>query len=99
MYGSVPEPEIAKEQQSTAAAARTIVQLFQRIDGEPTQEFGIKISGFLRQHLAGKGDLAYLLDLGRIHQEGHVGALANPRDRLKGVTLITHMLLIADGLF
>src|SRR5262245_33558340 len=90
----------ALESEQQRPAARIISSnLFQRIDSETAQELGIEVSGFLRQDITGEGDVAHLLDPGGVHEKGDVCALTNPGDRLEGVALILHMLLVADGFF
>src|SRR5215469_9625773 len=76
--GPAEKPAIDKPQQSRAVAARAIFQLLQRITSQTAQQLRVEICGLLRQHLAAESNVAYLIDLCRVHQESHVGALPYP---------------------
>src|SRR5258708_7898306 len=91
---------ISRAPQSKAAAPSTnSVRLVQRINGKAAEQFGIEVSGLLRQDLAGKGDVADLFDPRRIHQKRRVGALAHAGDGFRGISFVYQVLLIADGFF
>src|SRR5579871_4914088 len=85
--------------QHKATNASPAPVLLQRINCQTAQQLGIEVSGFLRQYLAAKSDIANLLDLRRVHQERDVRALADPGDCFKGVSLVTDIFLVADCLF
>src|SRR5437868_13793717 len=53
----------------SSGRGKTRMNLLQRINGQTTQQFGIKVGGLLRHHAAGKGDFAKLRDFHRIHEE------------------------------
>src|SRR5580704_15896168 len=71
--------------------------LLQGINRQAAKQLGIEIGRFLRQHFAGKSDVAYLRHTHRIHQERNIRRTApHPLDRLRGVTDITQILLLPD---
>src|SRR5262249_7530196 len=72
--------------------------LFQCIDGKAAQQFGIKVRGFLGQHLACKRDITDLLNSRRVQQEGGVCTLAHAGDGFEGVALVSNVFLVAHGL-
>src|SRR6185312_8721802 len=95
----LPSSLRAQHRATTARIASPATVLLQCINCQTAQQLGIEVSGFLRQHLAAESDIANLLNLGRIHQECDVRALANPGDCFKGVPLITDVFLVADRFF
>src|SRR6185312_120154 len=80
-------------------AARTKHCLLQSINSESAQELGVKVSRFLRQNPSGKRDSTYLLNLRAVHKERDIRPLPYPGDRFKGIPLIFHVLLVANGFF
>src|SRR5580693_7884663 len=46
---------------------------FERISSEPAEQLGIEVGGLLRHYLTGKGDIAHLFEVHRIHEECHIG--------------------------
>src|SRR5438270_4972151 len=89
----------AQHKATRARTASAAPDLLQNINCQTAQQLGIEVSRFLRQYLASKSDIAHLLDLGGIHQECDVRALAYPRDCFKSISLIPNVFLIANGFF
>jgi len=83
---------------SNSAAARQ--PLFQRINSQAAEQFGVEVGRFLREHFAGQGNVSDLRHACRIHQEGHVGAfVADCCHRFRGITDVSHILLITNRIF
>src|SRR5208337_1357841 len=79
-----------------ASGNRGLGCVLQGINGEPAEQLGEEVGGFLRQHFAAEGDIADLFHACRVQQESCVGAIANRIDGFLGLSHILQMLLIAD---
>src|SRR5580704_6599263 len=79
---------------------RRRVNLFQRINRQTAEEFGIKVGGFLRQDFSAESDFAYLPHANRIDEKRDISsARSDEFNRLRGVAKVSKVRLFSNRFF